>query len=131
MRRLQPSLRNLGLLGAALLAFAVTAGAEESAPVVRLGGAGWTQFGRIENSYVGTDLSNNYNNNWMQSTGGQLSVNATFDPEWEGALSLGVVGTHLARGAVSEIDHWQPFWVAYVGEARVSYAHRFGEASAF
>jgi hypothetical protein len=104
---------------------------DQSPTTIRLSGAGWTQIGRIEHSFVGTDQSNNYNHNWMQNTGGQLTVNATFDPRWEGALAIGVVGTHLARGAVSEIDHWQPFWVAYVGEARVSYVNKVTESGTF
>lgn len=94
-------------------------------------GAGWVQIGRIEKSFVGTDFSNNYNDNWMQTSGGQLAVNARFSPEWDGALSVGVAGVHLARGGVSEIDHWYPFWVAYVGEARVTYTHPVLESGTF
>jgi hypothetical protein len=94
-------------------------------------GAGWVQIGRIEESFVGTDFTNDYNDNWMQSSGSQLSVNAKFGPEWDGALSVGVVGVHLARGAVSEIDRLYPFWVAYVGEARVTWTHPVFESGKF
>lgn len=86
-------------------------------------GAGWVQFGKIENSYVGTDHNNDYNGNWMQNAGSQINLSAKVDSNWEGALALGVVGVHLARGGISEVDHWYPFWVPYVGEARISYSH--------
>ncbi len=125
-------MRRLTYIPTLLIVFATlssTASAQESE--LRLSGAGWTQIGRIEQSFVGTDQSNNYNDNWMQNAGGQLTLNATFDPAWDGALALGVVGTHLARGAVSEIDHWYPFWVAYVGEARVSYHNKVSESGTF
>lgn len=118
------------ILWASLLALSAPSFAQDET-VLRFHGAGWFEAGRIERSFVGTDLSNDYNDNWLQNTGGQLSVNATFDPRWEGALSMGVVGTHLARGGVSEVDHWFPFWVAYVGEARVTYAVPVAEAGTF
>ncbi|HEX2612454.1 MAG TPA: hypothetical protein VHO02_02525 [Fibrobacteria bacterium] len=121
-------------LAAALLPvlFAATGAFAQALPEdpmkLDLHGAGWVQFGRVERSQVGVDLSNNYNKNWMQSGGAQLGVTAKFDESWEGGLALGVVEVHLPRGARSDAGLWFPFWVPYVGEARVTYT-RTGEST--
>ncbi len=89
-------------------------------------GAGWTQFGKVENSYTNTpdlESEDDYNNNWMQNTGGQISVTAKIDSNWEGGLALGVISVHLARGNFAKAGYWYPFSVPYVGEARITYSH--------
>jgi hypothetical protein len=88
--------------------------------------AGWAQLGKIESSYIGSDSGNDYQNNWMQNAGGQISVTAKIDSNWEGGLALGVVGVHLPRGGSTKADFWYPFWVPYVGEARITYSHSVG-----
>ncbi len=86
-------------------------------------GAGWAQFGKIEHSYnLDTNSFNNNDKNWMQNAGGQLSVTAKIDSNWEGTLALGAIQVHLPRGNLSQADFWYPFWVAYVGEAKVTYS---------
>jgi hypothetical protein len=94
-------------------------------------GAGWTQIGKIEKSYTGSDLQNNNDNNWMQNAGAQLSATAKVDANWEAGLALGVVGVHLARGRAREANFWYPFWVPYVGEARVTYTRSLFETGKF
>jgi hypothetical protein len=85
-------------------------------------GAGWTQFGKVEESYGGAaDPQNDNDNNWMQNAGAQISATAKVDANWEASLALGVVGVHGARGQREVANFWYPFWVPYVGEARITY----------
>jgi hypothetical protein len=86
---------------------------------LNFGGAGWTQFGRIEASKV-LDNINDYNKNWMQSGGGQINVSARFDETWDAGFGVGVVGVHLARGSRGQVNFWYPFWVPYVSEMRLT-----------
>ena len=113
------------VLLALLLVFPCALFAQEMA--LEYHGAGWVQFGKVESSYMspdpGADLKDDYNKNWMQSTGGQLDLTAKMDSNWDAGLALGVVGVHLPRGGMSVASYWYPFWVPYVGEARISYSH--------
>src|SRR6476469_1307938 len=86
-------------------------------------GAGWTQFGKIENSFTGSDNSNDYNKNWMQSAGSKISLSIQVDSNWSAALALGVMQAHLARGAIGQVPHWYPFWFGFDAEASVTYSH--------
>jgi hypothetical protein len=122
------SMRMAGIaLGALAAAFAAHADDEVK---LEYHGAGWTQFGRIEKSYTRTsNETNDYNKNWLQNAGGQLGVVAKLDDEWEGGFSMGVVEVHLPRGNRSGANLWYPFWVAYVGEARVTYSRSLNETA--
>lgn len=116
----------LALLGATPLA---ALGAQELD--LKLGGAAWTQFGRIEKSRV-LDILNDYNKNWMQNAGAQVNLGARIDEHWDAAFGIGVVGTHLARGSRNQVQYWYPFWAAYVSEARVTRSGAgFTDGSAF
>lgn len=114
-----PGIRNLRrAVSAAILALAATLSAQETK--LEYHGAGWFQFGRVEESEV-YSVTNDVNDNWMQNAGAQLGVAAKFDERWEGGLGVGVVQVHLARGSRGQANQWYPFWVPYVAEARVSY----------
>ena len=98
---------------------------------LKLGGAGWMQLGRIEQS-TSYDISNDYNKNWMQNNGGQIGLTAKFDENWDAGFGIGVVGVHLARGGRGEANRWFPFWVPYVSEMRVARSSQgFTEGSRF
>ncbi len=86
-------------------------------------GAGWTQFGKIEHSFTGADNSNDYNKNWMQSSGSKISLAVQVDSNWNADLALGVLQAHLARGAIGQVPHWYPFWFGFNAEASVTYSH--------
>jgi len=94
-------------------------------------GAGWTQMGKIEESYVGLDQQGANDKNWMQNSGVQIGVTAKADAHWDAGLALGVVGVHLNRGSTEVANFWYPFWVPYVGEARVTYTDSLFNAGKF
>jgi len=92
-------------------------------------GAGWVEFGKVENSYedLGGEIGD-YNKNWLQDGGGQFGVIAKVDSNWEGAFQLGIMEIELPRGTAGENGQqtaslWYPFWTPYVSEARVTYSH--------
>jgi len=88
------------------------------------GGAGWLQMGRIQKSWIdpsNPNINNNYNKNWMQDAGAVLNVNAKISENWAGALELGTIQVHLARGAFSQAKKWYPFWVPFVSYANIAY----------
>jgi hypothetical protein len=114
---------------AALIAAAALGHAQ--APELGISGAGWMQIGRIEKSTV-LEADNDYNKNWMQNGGAQISVSSRFDEHWDGAFGFGVVGVHLARGGRSQVNFWYPFWVPYVSEVRLTRTTEgFSEGSKF
>jgi hypothetical protein len=94
-------------------------------------GAGWTQVGKIEESYIGADLQGANDDNWLQNSGAQIGVTAKADEHWEAGLALGVVGVHLNRGSAEVAQFWYPFWVPYVGEARITYTDSVFSAGRF
>ena len=94
-------------------------------------GAGWTQFGKIEESYIGIDVLGANDNNWLQNSGAQVGVTAKVDANWEAGLALGVVGVHGNRGSAEVAHFWYPFWVPYVGEARVTFTDSVFESGKF
>lgn len=82
-------------------------------------GAGWMQFGRIENSY--TPSGGGYDENWLGNYGGLVGSSLKIDDNWEGGLGFGSILVHLARGGVDAADIWYPFWVGFLTEARFTY----------
>jgi len=89
-----------------------------------IGGAGWFQFGRVQESWVDPKNPNNnnaYNKNWMQDAGAVLNVKAKVSEHWSGALEVGAIQVHLARGSINEANKWYAFWVPFVGFANISY----------
>jgi leucyl aminopeptidase len=65
-------------------------------------GAGWTQVGKIQDSYIGADLQGANDENWLQNSGAQIGDTAKADAHWEAGLALGVVEVHLNRGSAEE-----------------------------
>ncbi|MFC1585359.1 hypothetical protein ACFL5V_07420 [Fibrobacterota bacterium] len=100
---------------------AVGAYCQELTPEIH--GAGWLQMGRVVESSSEKGRSNDYTDNWMQNAGGQLSATLNVDDHWQGGLSIGVIQVHLARGSKTQASLWYPFWVTYVGEARITYSN--------
>jgi hypothetical protein len=97
--------------------------AQDDEPQVQYKGAAWMQVGRIEHSSdkVTNGPYNNFNNNWQQGAGIQVSSVAQLGPGWEGAFGIGTVMGHNARGDVSVANNWYPTWNTFVAEARVTH----------
>ncbi|MDB5104734.1 MAG: hypothetical protein JWP91_2423 [Fibrobacteres bacterium] len=113
----------------ALLALAGLGAAQDSLDI-KYKGAAWLQFGRIQHStdsLVNGGNPNNMNGNWIQAAGVQISTVARFSPQWEGAMGMGALQTHNARGDVSVANNWYPYWVTFVSEARVTYSNPITE----
>lgn len=110
------------ILATLLLAAQAPSFAQESLPI-EYHGAGWVNFGRVEESYTTPqNRSNSYQKNWLQNSGGQLTATTKFNESWDGGLGLGAVQVHLPRGNKGNAPLWYPFWVPFVAEARVTYA---------
>jgi len=90
-------------------------------------GSGWIQFGRIQHSSdsVSNQPDNNFNGNWIQSTGGQITALAKIGENWEGGVGVGAIQTHSARGAYFVSNQWAPFWAPLI-EARVTNTQTWG-----
>jgi hypothetical protein len=86
-------------------------------------GAGWMQFGRIENAWAGVNSPNDYDENWIGNYGGLLSSNFRVDENWEAGLGVGSLLMHLARGNRNEANIWYPFWVGFLNEARFTWSN--------
>ena len=95
---------------------------------VQYKGSGWIQFGRIEHSTdtVSNQPDNNFNGNWVQSTGGQITAVVKIGGNWEGGVGLGAIQTHNARGALFVANFWAPFWAPLL-EARVTHMQSWGD----
>lgn len=107
---------------AIISAISVTVSTAAEMPKPKIHGAGWMQFGRIENSYATPGSSNNYDENWMSNYGGFVGTTFLVDDNWEAGLGLGSILVHLARGSISSSDVWYPFWVGFASEARLTYS---------
>jgi hypothetical protein len=94
-------------------------------------GSGWIQFGRVVHSSdtVTNQPDNNFNGNWIQSTGGQITALAKLGDSWEGSVGVGAIQTHGARGAFFVANLWAPFWAPLI-EARVTNTQTWGPAKA-
>jgi hypothetical protein len=91
-------------------------------------GAGWLQAGRVENSFALENAGNDYEKNWLGQSGGLLTIHSQIDEHWDGALGLGTVLVHLARGSKGISNKWYPFWVSFVDEARITHSSKLGDA---
>jgi hypothetical protein len=97
---------------------------------VKYKGAAWFQFGRVmhsTDSLVNGGASNNMNGNWIEAAGVQLASTAKFSPQWEGAMAMGAIQTHNARGDVSVANNLYPYWTTFIGEARLTYINAITE----
>jgi hypothetical protein len=92
-------------------------------------GSGWIQFGRVQHSSdtVTNQPDNNFNGNWIQSTGGQITALAKLEDSWEGSVGVGAIQTHSARGAFFVANLWAPYWAPLI-EARVTNTQNWGPA---
>jgi hypothetical protein len=116
-------------LGLALAS--LTANADEGEVKIDYHGAGWLQGGRVENSFATPGDGNSYDKNWVGQSGGLLAIHTVIDENWDGTLGLGAAVVQLARGARTQANKWYPFWVSWVDEARIGYAHPMGEGNEF
>ncbi len=90
-------------------------------PALRLSGKGWFQFGHIAHSSDTLSEEYNYNKNWLQSAGAQLTVQAVIGKHWEGAAGLGGFQIHRGQGNESEARAIRIGFHPYVTQARFSY----------
>src|SRR6267142_5142732 len=89
-----------------LLTFLFLAGsaAAQDSLDVKYKGAAWFQMGTVmhsTDSLVNGGGSNNMNGNWIEAAGVQVASSAKFSPHWDGAMGLGILQTHNARGDVA------------------------------
>ena len=112
------------LLGAA---FSCVMSAEDVSVVYK--GAGWLQFGRVEHSSdtISNTEANNFNNNWIQNTGGQITAVAKISENWEGGLGLGAIQVSNSRGSLFGAHTWSNQWNPFVTEARATYSLPLGD----
>ncbi len=113
-----------------LLAASLIAGApleirsQDNEPVITYKGSGWVQSGLIENStdHFSNGTQNDFNKNWIENAGVQVTTIAKFGPYWEGGFGLGAIQTNNARGALDVANNWYPFYATFLGEARLTYS---------
>jgi hypothetical protein len=113
-----------GMLLVAFLSITGLAAAQDSLEV-KYKGAAWFQFGTVvhsTDSLVNGGSSNNMNGNWIEAAGVQVGSTAKFSPNWEGGMAMGALQTHNARGDVAVANNLYPYWVTFVGEARMTYS---------
>lgn len=87
-------------------------------------GAGWVQGGRIErqSDTVSDESGQDFNGNWTQNTGGQITAIADLGGGWEGGLGLGAIQTPMYFRGRREYDKAVGLtWSPYVTEARLTY----------
>jgi hypothetical protein len=106
------------LLTGAALANPERSHAEEG---IEFNGVGWVQAGRVEHSFAVPNTNNDYNRNWIGHSGGFLKATSHISEDWEGALAMGAMLVHLARGSKSVANIWYPFWIPIIPEARLTY----------
>ena len=97
---------------------------------VQYHGSGWIQFGLVENSSdtVSNGSEINFNQNWIQNTGGQITAVGQINKNWEGGLGLGAIQVSNSRGSLLGAAHtWSNGWNPFVTEARVTYSRPLGE----
>ena len=111
-------LKNPLLLGSMLLAGFAASASDGVQP--KFHGAGWMQFGRIENSYATAQSANDYDENWLGNYGGLVGSSFQVDENWNAGLGFGSILVHLARGSYANANIWYPFWVGFLTEARLT-----------
>jgi hypothetical protein len=119
-----------GFILLAALALKGPASAQDAANI-KYKGAAWLQFGRVmhsTDSLVNGGPTNNMNGNWIEAAGLTISSMARLSDNWEGAMGMGALQTHNARGDVSAANNWYPYWVTFVSEARVTYTAPISES---
>ena len=88
-------------------------------------GAGWIQGGRIGHASdtVSDGPGKNFNDNWTQNSGGQITAEADLGGGWEGGLGLGAIQSPAFFRGDIQFDRTQPLvWSPYVTEARLTYS---------
>jgi hypothetical protein len=110
-----------------VLSLALASGSKASGevtPEVKFKGFGWMQVGKIENSSdkVSNGSQNDFNKNWLENAGGQISAVAKLSDRWEGAFGIGAIQTNNARGALGVSNNWYAFYGTSVSEARLTYS---------
>ncbi len=115
-----------------LLTLLLPAAFAEDVDDVQFHGGGWFQFGRVEHSSDtlanGEEFKdyNNFNKNWIQSTGGQITAVQKISDNWEGGLGLGAILVSNSRGSVEGAHTWTTWWNPFVTEARLTFTQPLG-----
>lgn len=107
----------------AALAAALAAGAQDTLHI-EYHGAGWIQGGRIMQSSdtLSDGPGQNFNDNWTQNTGGQITAVADLGGGWEGGLGLGAIQSPMFYRGGRAYDKVPALtWSPYVTEARLTY----------
>lgn len=120
----------LAFFASALLIGAGSPALAQAEPQVKYKAAAWFQLGRVmhsTDSLVNGGSPNNMNGNLIEAVGMVLGSTAKISDHWEGAMGMGVLQAHNARGDISVANNWYPTWGTFVSEARVSYSQTLGE----
>lgn len=99
-------------------------GLAEEGLKIKYHGAGWIQGGRIEQASdtISDGKGQNFNGNWTQNTGGQITAVADLGGGWEGGLGLGAIQNPMYFRGSREYDKVPGLtWSPYVTEARLTY----------
>jgi hypothetical protein len=109
---------------AGLIAIPVLAVVADETVKISYHGAGWVQGGRIQQSTdtISDGVGQNFNDNWTQNSGGQITAVAKLEGGWEGGLGLGAIQSpdHF-RGPLVTDKETNFSWSPYVTEARLTY----------
>jgi hypothetical protein len=113
------------LLKAAIgLAIVCAAAMAQDGIKIEYHGAGWIQGGRIEKASdtLSDGKGQDFNDNWTQNTGGQITAVADLGGGWEGGLGLGAIQSPMFFRGSPEYDKVAGLtWSPYVTEARLTY----------
>jgi hypothetical protein len=120
-------MRAAKIMLAAVAVLGASAAVAQENSTVTYKGAGWIQFGRIEHSSdtVSGPLETNFNKNWIQNAGGQITAAGKLGENWEGGLGLGAIQVSNSRGSIAGAHTWNNSWNPFVTEARVTYTKTF------
>jgi len=105
-------------------AFSALAAWAEDGIKIQYHGAGWIQGGRIEKASdtLSDGKGQNFNDNWTQNSGGQITAVADLGAGWEGGLGLGAIQSPGVFRGSPEYDKVPGLtWSPYVTEARLTY----------
>jgi hypothetical protein len=96
-----------------------------------ISGKGWFQFGHVFHSSDSLTPAYNYNHNWAQGTGAQLTVSAKLGEHWSGAAGIGGFQSHLGQGDEVSANLVQSGFVPYVTQAQFTFSLTADEATPF
>src|SRR6185436_2138452 len=116
--------RSFLLRSVGMMAVLVVAAMADDDVKISYHGAGWISGGRIEKSTdtLSEGVGQNFNDNWTQNAGGQITAEATLGGGWSGGLGLGAIQSpdHYRGTRVNDKYNFYS-WSPYVTEARLTY----------